>query len=262
MKDKYADRLGETRMMRCGDYAKIIKYNDSLDIIVQFQDEFGYTCKAEYWNFKKGHVRNPYHKNSYGGYIGVGKYNVSKNRKGTYIYDAWIRMLERSKSTDFKNRFPAYQNVDCCDEWLCFQNFAEWYENHYYEVDGQSMEVDKDWIKCGNKIYCPDFCAIVPSIVNSCILNHFKVKTGLPTGISKTQSGKYKARISIEGTRKDLGSYVDLVDAISAYKNAKINYVKCIAEKYKDILPNEVYQQMINFEERFEKEYPEYAKVC
>lgn len=261
MKDKYSDRLGEIQLMHCGDYAKIIEYNSSLDVVVQFQDEHGYICHVEYWNFKKGHVKNPYHKNKYGGYVGEGKYKSTENRKGTYIYNAWIRMLERSKNKKFKEKFPAYKDVDCCDEWLCFQNFAEWYEENYYEVNGQSMEVDKDWLHQGNKIYCPEFCSVVPSIINSCLLTHEKTKGNLPIGISKTTGNKYKARISIEGKRKDLGVYVDLIDALNAYKKAKIDYVKYLANKYRGVLPKKVYNQMIHFDKRFEVEFPEYAAI-
>ena len=255
------NRLGEIRMMHCGDYAKVVEYNSVNDIRVEFQDDYGYTCKAEYWNFAKGHVRNPYHKNQYGGYVGDGKYKVSKDRRGTYIYDAWVRMLERSCSNKFKEKYSTYKDVTCCDEWLCFQNFAEWYENNYYEIEGQTMELDKDWMKFGNKVYCPEFCVISPSIINSCILNHGKIKNyDLPTGITCINN-MYKVRISIEGKRIIVGSYESLNEAKYSYKTAKIEYVKYLAEKYREYIPNKLYTKMIEFENRFDKEFPEYATV-
>ena len=258
-KDK--ERIGEIKQMNCGDFAKIIAYKDSKNITVEFQDEYHYVCNVEYGNFVKGTIKNPYHKNRYGGYVGVGNYPATINRKGTYIYDAWIRMLERSKSESFKNKYPAYQDVDCCDEWLCFQNFAEWYDNHYYKIDGQTMEVDKDWIKFGNKIYCPEFCEIVPSIINSCLLNHKKMKNyELPTGIAYN-SNKFKVRLSIEGKRQTLGNYSELKDAMSIYKKSKINYIKYLAEKYKNYIPKIIYDNMMDIENRFDKEFPEYATI-
>lgn len=124
------------------------------------------------------------------------------------------------------------------------------------------MELDKDWINPGNKLYCPECCEIVPSIINSCIVSHPKIKnTGLPTGILRTASNKYKARISINNKRVDLGSYKELSDAITAYKQAKIDYVKLLAKQYKDKIPNIIYQRMINFDEIFERVYPEYATI-
>lgn len=256
-----SDRLGEVRQMNCGDFAKIINYIDTKNVFVEFQDDFKYTCKVEYWNFARGNVKNPYHINCYGGYIGEGKYPMTVNKKGTYIYDAWVRMLERSKDESFKDKYPVYKDVNCCDEWLCFQNFAEWYDSHYYNVDGQAMEVDKDWIKFGNKIYCPEFCEIVPSIINSCLLNHAKIKyRELPTGITY-YNNKYLARISIEGKRKSLGYYNDLKEAMKAYRSAKIDYVKCLAKKYKEFIPKVIYERMMDIENRFDKEFPEYAKI-
>ena len=260
--NKRTDRVGEIKKMSCGDYAKIVEYNSSLDVVVEFQDENKYTCNAEYWNFARGHVKNPYHKNQYGGHVGVGKYNITENRKGTYIYNAWIRVLERSFSENFKQRFPTYKNVTCCDEWLCFQNFAEWYEDNYYEIDGQSMELDKDWIQFENNIYCPELCVISPSIINVCLSNHDKIKNHeLPTGITY-HNNKYQARLSIECERIDLGHYIVLKDAMVAYKKAKIEYVKYLAEKYKQDIPKTLYDSMMCFDERFNKEFPEYAEIC
>lgn len=259
--NKAIKRLGETRQMNCGDFAKIIEYKDVKNVVVEFQDEHKYTCNAEYWNFARGAIKNPYHKNSYGGYVGVGNYPMTINKKSTYIYDAWIRMLERSKDESFKDKYPVYKDVDCCDEWLCFQNFAEWYDNHYYEVEGQAMEVDKDWIRFGNKIYCPEFCEIVPSIINSCLLNHAKIKNyELPTGIT-CYDNKYLVRMSFEGKRKNLGYYNDLKEAMKTYKAAKINYVNYLAEKYRDYIPKVIYESMTNFDKRFDKEFPEYAEI-
>lgn len=60
MKNHKKQRLNEIRKMNCGDYAKIIEYNTSLDISIQFQDEFGHIItNANYANFEKGTLKNP-----------------------------------------------------------------------------------------------------------------------------------------------------------------------------------------------------------
>ena len=52
------DRLGETRVMRCGMKATIIRYGGATDIDVRFED--GTVVKNRwYGNFKKGEVANP-----------------------------------------------------------------------------------------------------------------------------------------------------------------------------------------------------------
>ena len=52
------DRLGETRMMKCGMKATIIRYGGATDIDVRFED--GTVVKNRwYGNFKKGEIANP-----------------------------------------------------------------------------------------------------------------------------------------------------------------------------------------------------------
>ena len=52
------DRLGETRMMKCGMKATIIRYGSATDIDVRFED--GTVVKNRwYGNFKKGEIANP-----------------------------------------------------------------------------------------------------------------------------------------------------------------------------------------------------------
>ena len=52
------DRLGETRMMKCGMKATIIQYGGATDIDVRFED--GTVVKNRwYGNFKKGEIANP-----------------------------------------------------------------------------------------------------------------------------------------------------------------------------------------------------------
>lgn len=256
------DRTGEVRKMNCGDYAEIIRCNGTLDIDVQFKDEFGHIVEnALYCNFQRGTIKNPYHKNKYGAYLGAGNNEVTINRKATVARDAWARMIDRSKNEKFKEKNPAYKDTDCCEDWLCFQTFADWYNENYYTVDGQSMEVDKDWLKVGNQIYCPEYCSIVPSIVNSCILNHEKIKySDLPTGIC-IHNNKYCARLSMFGERVVLCHTNDLNEAMRKYREEKISYIKQVADMYKYCIPDNVYKNMIKYEERFEFDFPEYKGV-
>lgn len=55
---KTTDRIGETRMMKCGLKATIIKYNNVKDIIVQFEDKTIMYNKC-YSAFKRGEIKHP-----------------------------------------------------------------------------------------------------------------------------------------------------------------------------------------------------------
>lgn len=251
-------RIGQTNMSNDGTLMKIIDYKGSLDVLVEFQDEFKYQEWVEYNNFKKGVVKNPYWRQLYGkGYLGVGPYApyVKKGEK-TKAHDAWIRMFDRCYSEKFHDNHPTYVGCEVCDEWCDFQNFAKWFYSNYYDVSGQSIEVDKDWLYIGNKIYCPERCCLAPNIINTCLLTHDKlINFDLPMGVSPTASGRYKARCSEYGKRKDLGTYDTPQEAEVAYWNFKIKYIEGLAEEYKNFIPNSLYDVMMKFKNTYIQRY-------
>lgn len=53
-------------------------------------------------------------------------------------------MLERCYSDKLYKRYPTYRVCSVTEEWYNFQNFAKWYDENYYEVDDEKMELDKD----------------------------------------------------------------------------------------------------------------------
>lgn len=147
---------------------KIICYRSWDDIDVQFLDKYHYVKEhAIYGNFKRGEIKNPYDRSVFNiGYIGVGKYMTrnTKLKKPETSYETWTSMLERC----YKNEktFPAYFGVcSVCEEWLNFQNFAEWFHENYYECNDR-LHVDKDIILQGNRIYSPDTCLLIPQKLN------------------------------------------------------------------------------------------------
>ena len=60
------DRIGETRLMKCGENSTIIKYENSENIFVEFKD--GTITKTSYYHFTRGEVKNP---NYYKQFIGM-----------------------------------------------------------------------------------------------------------------------------------------------------------------------------------------------
>lgn len=75
------ERLGEIRHNHFGTEMKIVKYENSDNIDVQFLDNNYYIYhNTTYSNFKCGCIKNPYDKSVFGvGYIGVGKYQTRIN---------------------------------------------------------------------------------------------------------------------------------------------------------------------------------------
>jgi len=64
------NRIGEEKNNYQGCLMRIIQYDNSNSIIVEFQDKCKYKKKSSYNNFIKGEIKNPYYR--------VGETNITK----------------------------------------------------------------------------------------------------------------------------------------------------------------------------------------
>lgn len=228
---------------------RIIRYGSISDIDVQFMDEYGHIVhNAVYTNFKNGQIKNPYDKTTYGvGYLGFGKYMAKADGKVVESYNVWHDMIRRCYSEKSKEKFQAYFHICMVSKlWHNYQNFAEWFNENKYEVDGR-LHIDKDILYPGNKIYCPDTCILVPQSINMLFMNKPN-KRGLPNGISLTQTGKY----DVKYCKKKLGRYNSLEDAFLVYAKEKKNAIVKIAEEYKNVIPIRVYNALLDYDLRID----------
>ena len=222
---------------------KIVRYGSYTDIDVEFLDEFHYVKEHQaYVNFKSGAIKNPYDRTMAGvGYIGVGEYRLhNEDLSNTPAYDAWSCMLWRCYIR--KEKSPTcYGSVTVCDEWLCFQTFAKWYYKHSYSVN-ERLHVDKDIKHPNSKMYSPENCILLPQRINMLFANKPN-KRRLPNGIYLMKTGKYFAKYNNE----DLGKYSTLDEAYKVYADAKERKIKQVADEYKEIIPKDVYDVLVNY---------------
>lgn len=244
------DILNEERYNNFGSKMKIIECRGHTDIDIYFE-EYDYTVKNKrYERFKNGAIECPYEPRHCGiGYMGVGKYSVKTHKK---IYNHWIKILQRCYDNDFKKKHPTYKDCVMHNEWHNFQNFAKWYEENYYEVPDDRMEIDKDILIKGNKIYSPQTCIIVPKRINDLLLNCKSTRGKYPIGIT-LKNNKFYVRCSIldennNVKRISLGSYNTVEKAFKTYKDFKENYIKQVADEYKDLIPQELYDALYRYE--------------
>ena len=242
--------VGEINENTKGTKMKIIAYRGNSDIDVEFLDTHHYVFQhAIYQNFKTGTIKNPYDKTVYGkGYIGEGKYVGWVNGNHTEEYEIWKGILKRCYSESQKDVFNSYFNIsEVCDEWLNFQNFAEWYHTHKYECDGR-LHIDKDIKYPGNKLYSPYHCLLTPQRINMLFMNKPNNR-GLPNGIKKYKSG-YLAKYNQE----ELGIYPTVEEAYAVYSDAKKKAIIAIANEYRGKIPEELYNALLNYEIRIEND--------
>ena len=87
------------------------------------------------------------------GYFGEGKYNPDEFSIYKVCYDKWRGMLTRCYDDEYQQKYPTYNGVTVCDLWLNLQEYGKWFEDNYYEVDGELMELDKAIKSRESKIY-------------------------------------------------------------------------------------------------------------
>jgi hypothetical protein len=176
-------RIGMIGKNTYGSSMEVVEYINSSNIWVRF--EKGNLVHTSMTAFCRGDVKNVYDRSVYGiGFLGEGKYKVSINQKRTPQYQTWQTMLQRCYSEKLHKRQPTYKDCYVAEEWHNFQNFAAWYDENYYEIEGEVMSLDKDILIKGNKIYSPEKCIFVPKRINSLFLKSDKSRGNLPIGVS------------------------------------------------------------------------------
>lgn len=253
-KEDTTNRVGMTNLNNEDYLMKIIRYQKASDIDVEFEDGTIVTNKS-YDNFIKGKIRKPYL------ILGFGKSMSNKNnRLGNYnikLYGAWRSMIARCYDENELQRFPTYRGCKVCDEWSDYEVFLDWCKDNYYELDEETICLDKDILNKGNKIYSPSTCIFVPKRINNMMTKSNQSRGDYPLGVFYHKASKKFASACTTTsnkikTHKHLGTFNTPEEAFYAYKTFKENYIKQIADEYKekygDKFPQALYDAMYKYE--------------
>ena len=254
MMRKNINRIGEKGVNNLGSKMVIVRYRKYSDIDIYFPEYEWIAKNKGYKEFKNGKIKCPYDRSVYGiGYLGEGKYKVLENGKHTRIYQTWIDMLKRCYDEKYHEKHPTYKDCKVCEEWHDFQNFAEWYYNNYYEIEGERMHLDKDILIKRNKVYSPETCVFVPQAINSLFIKRQNNRGESVIGTTPYQ-GKYMAQCSIinpktgKSKREYLGIYDTQEKAFEVYKYYKEKNIKIVADYFKGQIPQKLYNALYNYE--------------
>ena len=216
----------------------------------------GFTKKISQSSVTNGTIRYPFHPTVFGvGYLGCGPYSSGTSKKKTRAYETWQHMIRRC----YDERCRSYaryggRGVTVCDEWLNFQNFAEWFYRNYVE----GFKLDKDLTIIGSKQYNPDSCSFVPVSVNNLLISSNACRGSYPVGVSYSRHNKsYLAECwNGDGSKVYLGHHKSPESAFQTYKKFKENVIKQVAEKHyiNGSISETIYKNLINWEV---VEYPE-----
>lgn len=252
------ERLNKENYNTYGTLMKIVEYNGYTDIWVEFQDEYRAKVHTTYSAFKRGGVKNPYDREVHNvGCFGVGEYK-SRDEEGkkTLAYRYWMDMIDRCYNPYRLNEFIAYRDTLVCKEWLCFQNFAKWFYENYYEIENEKMQLDKDILYKDNKVYSPETCIFVSKRINCLFIKQKNQRGSLPIGVSyhKQHNKLYVSCDIIDDNYRHKQKFLGLFplnkpfQAFYEYKQFKENYIKQIADEYKKLIPQKLYEALYKYE--------------
>ena len=237
---------GQVRNTNEGGSFTVIEFHSSTNVIIKHNDEFGHIAKVSSDQIRKGSIRNPFHPTLYGvAYMGVGEHRAKINGKIVPHYSIWSGLLTRCYCPIRLKERPSYIGCRLSKDFLCYQNFAEWYTSH--ESYGLGYEIDKDLLVKGNKIYSADTCTLLPRELNIAIRVDRGKGSKLPVGVLENKVGGYTASLKISGKDNHLGTFKTVEEASIAYVKAKEAYVKEVSLKWKGQIDTRAFEALMNW---------------
>lgn len=227
-KNKEDEFIGRQYINMSGDPFKIIAYRTYMDIDVQFLVEPYYI--REHVTIKMaemGNIKNPYHRNVSGGYIGEN--NIYASKEYVWLNQIWDSMVLRGNDHKRFKELSNY-NTDCYDntfvsaEWLEYPVFATDYLNKLSKLNPNvKYELDKDLLypfykdkTNGMKCYSNATTVLLPAEINSTFIRLDPNRSFTRIRINKRNGNRY---IEYQYYRIDR-----IIDSLENYWKEKIQY--------------------------------------
>ena len=248
LNDVTKDCVGKVfKSLNSGDF-KILKYNDSKNIDIQFLNT-GFETSVQSTTIKSGSIKDLYSPSVYGvGIVGT-KYPSTINGVRTKEYALWYDMLVRCYSGSFKKKHSTYIDCEVSDNFKSYEYFYEWC-NKQIGFDFKGWHLDKDLLMKSNKIYSESNCVFIPHEINLVLTKRTASRGKHLIGVYWNKKDKaFVAQVNKnKGKPEYLGYFKTELEAFNAYKTAKESFVKEQAEKWKSHIDERAYEALMNYE--------------
>ena len=248
LNDVSKDCVGKVYKSTSSGNFKILKYNDSKNVEIQFVNT-GYETSATLGNIRNGNVKDPYVPSVHGvGIIGA-KYPATVSGVQTKEYEIWQNMLQRCYSDDFKKKRPTYEGCEVSDKFKSYEYFYEWCHKQI-GFGNQGWQLDKDLLVKGNKVYSETTCIFIPAEVNTLLVKSTASRGKHLIGVCWSNTHKaFVAQVNKnKGKQERLGFFKTELEAFKAYKTAKESFIKEQAEKWKSQIDLRAYNALMNYQ--------------
>lgn len=186
--------------------------------------------------------------------VGINDYNGLIKIDGKHLksYEMWRDLLKRLFSEVSLSREPSYRSVSIDPDWLYYSNFKTWFDasSMYYK---SGWQLDKDLLchalHIKKKIYSPSTCVFLPQEINGALATQPRYRAGLPIGVRRARHGRRYHAVLCSGLKssKHIGTFDTIEEAFNAYKAAKEEWLKILADKYKSDLDPRAYDALMSY---------------
>ena len=190
------------------------------------------------------------------------EYIEYENKATAHAYKVYDGILARCGDTkDNDNVRACYDKSTMWQGWIDDpKSFVKWYLEHYYECGDEEMNCDKDLFGDGSGMYAPQFCCLLPKGLNTMLANskkHYKEgespENTLPLGVRyNSKKNKYYSEIQFTGTERaiPLSEWDTAEEAFAEYKIMKQADICMVSAKYKESIPDYIYDRLLKVEVR------------
>lgn len=162
--------------------------------------------------------------------------SCAKEKKLLVAYE--IAKNDMTVTKVHKKYKPEYKDKSVCEEWLNYSNFKIWFDEHYVPCKNNQIDLDKDLLVQGNKVYSPETCVFLLHYQNTMFERSAKDK------IYEKEDGTFV----IGGGKKK--TYATLKEAEDIVCERNQNCIESVAEKCKGSIPMCAYEAMLNWDVR------------
>ena len=148
-------------------------------------------------------------------------------------YRVWRNMLQRCYSSKLQEKYPTYKGCSVSEYWLTFSVFKSWMGGQ--DFDG--MQLDKDLLFNGNKVYSGETCVFVTKTVNLFTTDSGAARGEWSIGVHwDKEKGKFKSQCGNPLTKKReyLGLFDSELEAHQAWLNRKSEVAHLLAAEQTD----------------------------
>ena len=168
------------------------------------------------------------------GYIGTNDVDCKSPE-----YQRWTNMIQRCYNKNVHKYKPYYKDKKVCEEWLNFANFRIWYREHI--IEGAKVDLDKDILCQGNKVYSPETCVFVEHYINTIFERSVKRR------IVQNKEKQYEVYMIVLNKNISFGKFDTKEEAEKGYITGKKDYILKLADSCKGKVQDCLYNAMVNW---------------